>query len=243
MKYASYSDCGGRKYNEDSVKVIFSEEYICAILADGLGGHGGGAIASQMAVNTIANEVMLAEGKAVTKETVEKWCQKANRQVMSKQTDICKMKTTMVMLFYKKGEGKAIVAHVGDSRAYQFTNGSYLFCTFDHSVSRMAVVSGEIPIEAVRHHVDRNKLLRSMGGNEEVKIEIDELTIESHELNDFLLCSDGFWEYVTEDVMERTLQQAKEPEKWLSEMRRHVCLEAPKESDNHSAIAIQIREE
>lgn len=243
MKYASYSDCGGRKYNEDSIKVIFSGDYICAILADGLGGHGGGAIASQTVIDTITNEVMLSGGKGVTKETIAMWCQKANKQIIEKQTDTCKMKTTIVVLFYNKGEGKVIVAHVGDSRAYQFTNGCYHFCTFDHSVSRMAVVSGEIPIEALRHHVDRNKLLRSLGGSEEVKVEIDELTIEPHTLNDFLLCSDGFWEYVTEDIMEKTLQQEKEPEKWLSEMRRHVCLEAPDENDNHSAITIQIMEE
>ena len=153
------------------------------------------------------------------------------------------MKTTIAMLLYKKKEQQVIIAHVGDSRVYQFVNNSCLFCTFDHSVSRMAVVTGEITMEEIRHHVDRNKLFRSLGGSKEVKVEIDVVDLVPNEINSFLLCSDGFWEYVTEDVMEKTLQQSNDSETWISEMRNYVYMQAPAGNDNHSAIAIQIEEE
>lgn len=243
MRVASYSDCGGRACNEDSIQVVCSEDYICAILADGLGGHGGGAVASQTAVKVITSELKESDVTDITKENVREWCQKANLQIIAGQTDDCKMKSTIALLFYKKKEKQVIIAHVGDSRVYQFVNDSCEFCTFDHSVSRMAVVTGEITMDQIRHHVDRNKLLRSLGGNKEVKVEIDVVDLVPNEINSFLLCSDGFWEYVTEDVMKKTLQQSGDSEAWLSEMRKCVHMQAPAGNDNHSAIAIQIEEE
>ena len=153
------------------------------------------------------------------------------------------MKTTIVLRFYEKGTDAVLIAHVGDSRAYQFVNGKNQFCTFDHSVSRMAVVSGEIPMEAIRHHVDRNKLLRSVGGSENVRVELDRINVIPDVKNMFLLCSDGFWEYVTEEEMEKTLLKYPVPEKWLAAMRKILKREAPKGNDNNSAIVIEIEEE
>lgn len=243
MKYTSYSDCGGRENNEDSIEVISSDKFICAVLADGLGGHGGGATASRIAVDTIVDELQNWIPESITEEAIQEWCHKANQNILDKQTADCRMKTTIVALFYEKDTGTVLMAHVGDSRAYHFVDGKNRFCTFDHSVSRMAVVSGEISMDEIRHHVDRNKLLRSVGGSDNVRVEIDKINLQPGEKNDFLLCSDGFWEYVMEEEMEQTLLKYPEPENWLAAMRKILKQKAPKENDNNSAIVVEIEEE
>lgn len=243
MRYALYSDCGGREENEDAVRVFANDAYICAILADGLGGHGGGALASQTVIDTIADLLQSTDANAITGETLKEWCSLANSRVLEKQTSVCHMKTTMVLLFYIRNSGKVILAHVGDSRGYYFKDAENCFCTFDHSVSRMAVLSGEISMDAIRNHVDRNKLLRCIGGSDSVKTEIDEILIEPQADNAFLLCSDGFWEYVTEDIMENILQKTEDPSVWLDTMKMYLDKVAPAENDNNSAVAIMIREE
>ncbi|MCM1039201.1 MAG: protein phosphatase 2C domain-containing protein [Ruminococcus sp.] len=236
-----YTNRGGREYNEDSGMLGIADDCCYAVIADGLGGHGNGDIASQTAVSTIKECMQnLPEQKELTKEEIETWFHKANRKIVEMQTAECKMKTTLAFLYVDEKAGKANLAHLGDSRIYHFEGGRYVFCTFDHSVSRMAVLAGEIAWDDIRFHVDRNKLLKALGKAETVDAESEEIILDREKDHAFLLCTDGFWEYVTEEEMEKTLQMAESPADWLKRMRGYIEQRAGESNDNNSAIAIWV---
>ena len=230
---------GGRVCNEDSVQWYVSEGRCCLTVADGLGGHGGGKTASQTAVEMVTEG--FREGGKMDPESVRTLYDKANKAVLACQTPACKMKTTCVALFLEGDE--AMWAHVGDSRLYHFFDGEMVFCTRDHSVSQMAVMAGEITPAQVRFHEDRNRVLRALGAEEEVKAEIKSIGLLKPGFHAFLLCTDGFWEYVLEDEMEIDLSKADSPQKWLACMEERLRKKVAKmqkqgENDNYTAAAL-----
>lgn len=236
-----YTDRGGREYNEDAGFFCIADERGYAVMADGLGGHGGGDLASQTAANILKSCIRdWPAEQTLSGETLEEWIVRVNEAVIGLQTEQCRMKTTLAFLCVDERAGTACLAHVGDSRIYYFRDGKYEFCTFDHSVSRMAVLAGEISWEEIRFHTDRNKLLRAIGKSKEVKAEMKEIQLDNDSNHSFLLCTDGFWEYVTEEEMEKTLQLAESPAEWIRKMR--ACLESRtgEGNDNNSAIAVWI---
>lgn len=236
---ASFSDCGGREYNEDFRLIVNKNNKLCAMVADGLGGHGGGSIASSIAVNTIKECFEAQEpDKDIEATDINMWFESANEKVLEQQTRECKMKTTMAMLCFRIGSNTVTMAHLGDTRIYHFIDGTVNYVSFDHSVSRMAVLAGEISMDEIRFHTDRNKLLKAVGKDDEVLPEIKELILDRSVQNAFLICTDGFWEYVTEAQMEATLRDANTPKEWLESMRRYILEGAKEGNDNNTAIAI-----
>ena len=114
--------------------------------------------------------------------------------------------------------------------------------TLDHSVPQMLVQIGEIEESEIRHHPDRNRLLRTLGTEwNTMKYELaSEKTIEKN--MSFLLCSDGFWEPIDEAKMEQIFQESQSSEEWLNAMVREVEKNGKNtDADNHSAIAVWIR--
>lgn len=237
-----YTSKGGRKYNEDKGMLGIKNGWCYAVMADGLGGHGNGGQAAETAVQTIkACMESWPVGEKLAAQDVEQWFDEANQNVIALQNASCKMKTTLCFLYIDEQAGTANLAHLGDSRIYHFENGKCVFYTFDHSVSRMAVLAGEIRLEDIRFHVDRNKLLKAIGKAENAKAETREISLSRDSFHAFLVCTDGFWEYVTEKEMEQTLRAADSPEDWLKRMRAYVEEKAGEDNDNHSAIAIWMR--
>ncbi|MDR1698968.1 MAG: hypothetical protein LBR75_04005, partial [Prevotellaceae bacterium] len=170
------------------------------------------------------------------KESIALYFEQANRAVLNKQTSSCQMKSTAVLLLCRNNQ--AIIAHVGDSRGYYFSNGSILFQTIDHSVSQMAVLRGEITAAQIRFHEDRNRLLRALGGEENVHAEVSLIPSPLAPGDAFLLCSDGFWEYVTENEMAIDLTKSATPDEWLSYLTARIGKRISGKNDNLSAIAI-----
>ena len=150
------------------------------------------------------------------------------------------MKTTLCILHIQ--DSCASWLHVGDSRIYQFRKGKLIKKTLDHSVPQMLVAQGEIKESQIRFHEDRNRLLRVVGMSEKApkydmtqEVRIDATT-------SFLLCSDGFWEYLEEKEMIRLLKNASNPQEWIEKMEEIVMKRGQdKNMDNYSAIAVFIR--
>lgn len=234
---AKYTDQGGRELNEDSHGIFVKNGCICAVVADGVGGHGGGDKASGLAVRGI-NKLYQNSQKDLPKEELHEWVQQINQAVCSMQTRECCMKTTLCTLF--TDNWSCFWAHVGDSRVYYFKENRLFSMTTDHSVSQMAVLSGDITQDEIRHHEDRNKLIRSIGNQREIKVDISEMTDVSKGRHAFLLCSDGFWEYVLEKEMEETLQSSKNPVQWLDKMAAILRERVPQNNDNNTAVAVWI---
>lgn len=224
---------GGRVHNEDTVEVLCEENKILAVAADGLGGCGGGEIASASAADYLKSSLWKMP---CTKEAAAEAVSGANCAVLARQHGEVRMKTTLAVL-YGAGD-RFIAAHVGDTRIYQFRGGKIIFQTRDHSVSQMAVYMGEITQAEIRGHADRNKLIRVLGNSSGVKAEIHEPDWQKGDV--FLLCTDGFWEMISEEEMSLFLLEASDMNRWLQAMESVIRKRMPKESDNYSAAAVRI---
>lgn len=232
-RVATHTSQGGREYNEDSLAVEKRPGGLFCVVADGLGMHGGGDVASGLVTNTLVR--CCKDSFTLDKATFSGYLEQANRAILEKQTPTCRMKSTVVALLCE-GD-RATVAHLGDSRCYYFKNGSVALQTVDHSVSQMAVIRGEITPAQIRFHEDRNRLLRALGGAEGVHPDV--VSIPGLEPQDaFLLCSDGFWEYVTEAEMELDLLKSSDPGQWLSLLLTRIGKRVDGKNDNLTAVAV-----
>ncbi len=229
---ASYSDIGGRPCNEDSVGIrTIGDDRACVLVADGLGGHGGGDRASQAAARTIL------EGWTgnSTPSSLTALIQAAHRAILAMQTPACKMKSTVAVLLLE--QGRMDWAHVGDSRLYHFQDGALVYQTQDHSASQIAVALGQIRPEEIRFHEDRSRIFRALGAEGGVTVDTGEKRLVPGR-HAFLLCSDGFWEYVYEREMEQTLRTARDPQAWLDAMRALLKSRIGPDNDNNTAAAV-----
>lgn len=238
LRVVGYTNIGGRNENEDSYDYFY--EYFqkqlrfCAVVADGLGGHGGGAEASQTTVEYFKR--VFQDQKDCFVQKLDENMNEINSIICSKQTEREKMRTTVAVLTIENGY--VTTAHVGDSRIYHFVDGKIVNMTFDHSVSQLAVLSGEITQEDVRHHIDRNKLLRSIGKSDGVKTEINSWGTTKEQKHAFLLCTDGFWENINEQEMTKCLEVSSGPKEWMDGMIKILSTRIGKDSDNNTAIAV-----
>ncbi|MCD8081910.1 MAG: protein phosphatase 2C domain-containing protein [Bacteroides sp.] len=229
---AIYTDQGGRPENEDTARAFRQgTDTLCLVVADGLGGHGGGKTASFTAAKTIC----AAWQGDTDPEALKPLVQQAHQAVQAKQTAACQMKSTAVVLAL--ADGKAAWAHVGDSRLYRFYEGTLEFQTRDHSASQVAVLLGDITQDQIRFHEDRNRILRALGQGGDVKVEVGGMTLQPGRYA-FLLCTDGFWEYVLEPEMEEDLRAATNPEDWLARMRQRLSQRVRPGNDNNTAAAV-----
>lgn len=235
IQTAYYTDRGGREGNEDSVLVLERGGRVCAVVADGLGGYGGGEKASAL----VTKEFSENWNGMLSPEILTKLLQKAHEKICEIQTPGCPMKSTAVALAIEPGH--IAWAHVGDSRLYHFYNGRLAFQTKDHSSSQIAVELGDITAEEIRFHEDRNKVFRALGQSGPVTVDARDLELAAGE-HAWLLCTDGFWEYVLEQEMEEALGQAGTPKEWLENMRgflqRRLAERGQTENDNNTAAAV-----
>lgn len=237
VRFSMLSETGRRANNEDNVGLYQKGEDYCFILADGLGGHGKGELASQLAVQAVIKEFAAAEAETDFMDRAFLSAQDAVMEMQKKDRQASDMKTTMVVLCLGKDRHKW--GHIGDSRLYYFQENRLKERTLDHSVPQMLVAIGEIKEKQIRHHPDRNRLLKVLG------VETDELKYQlgayvPNEGNQaFLLCSDGFWELIEERKMESTLKSSSSPEDWLSAMKKIIIKNGKNvDMDNFSAIAV-----
>jgi serine/threonine protein phosphatase PrpC len=243
MKFetASLSNPGGRSENQDFLDFLVLDEFACWIVADGLGGHGGGAQAAMTAVETILECFRAAP--ACSPEGLCGYLQTANaaiHELQGRQARWSRMATTVVVLI--TDFRSVLWGHVGDSRLYFFREARIQFQTRDHSVPQALCNAGEITPAQIRFHEDRNRLLRSLGG-EDFRPTVGEQALSLQPQDAILLCTDGFWEYVNEDEMEADLAAAKRADDWLERMETRIPRQAAAEHDNYSAMAVLLRSE
>lgn len=237
MEYYTFSDKGNREYNEDSFGVAMYKDSFCFVVADGLGGHGGGDIASKIAVDTVCG---IFEKEGYYEDFFENVFNEAQKRIISEQEErgtMYQMKTTIVVLVINKN--KSFWAHIGDSRLYLFSNKKYKKRTIDHSVPQLLVLSGEIKEKQIRNHPDRNRLMRVLGVKGE-KPQFDfsgEKKLRSFET--YLLCTDGFWELINEKEMESSLKKSLSPDEWIDNMNMIINERGKnKDMDNYTAIVV-----
>ena len=160
------------------------------IVADGMGGHSSGEVASEMAVDLIIQHFYADQASPVS-EALRNAIEIANAEIFDSSISDERyfgMGTTVVALAIQDGEGFA--AHVGDSRLYRLRNRDMERLTIDHSQVMEMVQLGIISFDEAQHHEDKNIILRAVGTQPTVEVEVaDPFPVESGD--EFLLCSDG----------------------------------------------------
>lgn len=238
IDYAIYTDTGGREINEDSVRAeIKDDSSACFVVADGLGGHGRGEVASACVAEHIAG--LYRSSGASQAEFVADALASAQNELLAEQlrlSGVFEMKTTAVVLRVRGSSAEW--GHVGDSRLYFFGKGRLRQMTMDHSVPRMLQLAGQISEKEIRRHPDRNRLLRVMGIKwDEPKYELGRAEITRGCA--FLLCTDGFWELISEKEMSKALKKSSCAEEWLKKMSELVRQRGKNEEmDNNTAVAV-----
>lgn len=236
--HATLSHPGGRKINEDAAcNLMLTAGQGCWVVADGLGGHCGGDVASKIVVDTIIGAYR--NTPEFTTAQLGKMLELSQQAILLQQQEdyrLCGMRSTAVVLLLD--DTKAWWAHVGDTRIYHFTGGRIVHQTKDHSVPQAMVDARDISYDDIRHHEDRNRLTRSLGNDGKVRATILEQSVTISESDVFLLCTDGFWELVTETEMEANLAKSDTPGNWLGQMEVILRRNAPANHDNYTATAI-----
>jgi serine/threonine protein phosphatase PrpC len=217
------------------------------MVADGIGGHDGGEVASKMTVQIVARELISrlllprfldgssAQGDAVP-TLVSGAVADANKAVFEEArqrgNDMgCTLTLALVM------DGTAHIANVGDSRTYIYRQGKLRQITTDHSLVASLVTAGALAPEEIFTHPDRSVIYRSVGANETVEVDTFEEPLAPGDI--LLLCCDGLWEMIRDEGIEDVLLAYLEPQAACTEMVRRANLAGG--DDNISVIVVNVR--
>jgi protein phosphatase len=195
---AARTDIGRvRRRNEDAVRVEVALGLV--VVADGMGGHPAGDLASTVAIEALLEPLRRSlepsmptiSGPALGAAMAEavRSADRAVRRAAWEDAARAEMGTTLTALLLPPGAERAVIGHVGDSRAYRFRSGALELLTRDHSWVWDQVVEGRLTPEQAWAHPRRNLLTQALGVD--APVEPDALEVEAHPGDVFLLCSDG----------------------------------------------------
>ena len=208
LKWGAFSDVGMvRQQNEDS----FLAEETLFVVADGMGGHNAGEVASALAVTTLKAGARLGIDDA---EVFRELVQQANSAIYTASLDDSTqsgMGTTVTALSIVEGEEpRVLVANVGDSRAYLWRSGALSRLSVDHSYVQELVNEGIITPEAARVHPRRNIVTRALGIDRSVNVDVFTHFVRTGDR--IILCSDGLVDEVADIEIARVLGQHTDPQ-------------------------------
>ncbi|MCG4578948.1 Stp1/IreP family PP2C-type Ser/Thr phosphatase [Clostridium cochlearium] len=190
-----------RKINEDYVGYYIDETKEIYIVADGMGGHNAGEVASKLAVNSIIEYLKDIEDKEDIECQLIKAIKKANEHIFNlscEKKEYEGMGTTVTVAFLKKG--KMVVGNVGDSSCYIIDKDDKIIkVTKDHSLVQQLVDSGSITEEEALIHPNRNVITRALGTSDLVIV--DTFLLELKEIKKIILCTDGLTNDITPKEM------------------------------------------
>jgi protein phosphatase len=199
-----------RRTNED--RYALAPDLGLYLVADGMGGHTAGQVASEMAAEAALRAVQTLQGATASlSEKLRYAVTSANREIFQagkEQPELTGMGTTLVVLL--AGEGRAALAHVGDSRAYLMRGGGIRQLTDDHSVVGELLRRREISADAAREHPHRHVLTRALGVRPGVEPDLAELSPEAGDV--FALCSDGLTAHLHDDEIADLITGVDEPQ-------------------------------
>ena len=210
MKIKAMTDVGlVRKINEDSYTMVEADNYCYAFVADGMGGHLAGEVASMMSVRIIREYISAHYrdelDKFQLKELLCRAFRHANEGIFEyscNNESVMGMGTTTTMCFIK--DGFLVFAHVGDSRAYMVDNDGIRQLTRDHSYVQELVKLGMITPEEAKRHPNRNQITRAMGVEQDVKVDSGVLNYDGQTL---LLATDGLFGEIDDEEIRKIIEE------------------------------------
>lgn len=245
VRACALSDVGRtRRFNEDYFGL--DNERRIFLVADGMGGHGNGEVASRLVVKSIQefydelesqSVFRRSRGSAERSQHLEEAVNLANSRVLEeveKDGSLVGMGTTLVAMLVDTD--RATVAHVGDSRAYRLRDNRLKLLTSDHTWVNEQVNAGNISESQAKTHPFKSVITRALGGDRDVQVELHDLELAPGDV--YLLCSDGLTGMISDDSIRRHLA-ADEP---LEEICNRLVAEANAEGgrDNITVLVMAV---
>ncbi len=227
--------------NEDAIFVLPKEKMY--IVADGVGGHNSGELASRLAVGYVAQYVALhpltgQEGTSQLRKYFESCLMGANDLIYKKSQGSgvnAGMATTLVLAYLREGE--AFVVNVGDSRAYLIRGSGIRQITEDHTCVQTLINAGALSPDQAVHHPDRNMITRALGGEPDIVPDFFRFDILPRDI--LLLCSDGLHGEVDAEDIFKLSKKAGTMHRLATDLVEEANSQGGK--DNISVICIKIQ--
>ncbi len=245
MKVVILSDLGNIRTNNEDIGMFFRiadeqvqrEKGYLLIVADGMGGHRAGEVASRLAAETISEEYFNQTGNGSIEKNLYRAFNAANKKIFSMASSNQQyrgMGTTCTSLVVK--DQQIYFAHAGDSRAYILQNNLITRITEDHTYVQDLVNRGEITNEEAELHPKRNILTNAMGTKPELRIDTGKCPVAFEQNTRLLLCSDGLYDYIKDNELADILNS-----KPLHEAANFLIQEAKKRG-GHDNITVILAE-
>lgn len=236
MKVVAVTEQGRRRGNEDSYFKYSNDKLYGGLVADGMGGHNKGDMASKLAADVIKDYIMSHFSDDMDSFDVSELMRtaivKANDRLykMALKNPICiGMGTTVTMaLVFDKW---LITAHVGDSRAYLIGKNGIERITRDHSYVHELVERGSISEEEAKRHPKRNCITRAVGTERSIMVDIN---VRNYGGETVLLCSDGLWAYLEDEKIYSIVKNSSSPEEAAEQLVEMALLN--ESTDNVTAV-------
>lgn len=236
LRWAGVTDVGKVRTNNEDQYMLRPEAQLW-VVADGMGGHRGGEVASDLACKEMARSYREHTSKGLRKAVA-----KANRTVYEAgmaDPELRGMGTTLVALAMVEDatqQEMLAIANVGDSRAYRLTHGRLEQLTADHSLVADLVREGSLSPDEAETHPQKNILTRVLGVNDDVEADV---SLEVPQTGDrYLLCSDGLFNEVSEGQIETVLQRVEDPNEAAGELL-HLALSGSAR-DNATIVIVDV---
>ena len=223
-----------RDHNEDAFDI--QPELGIALLADGMGAHSAGEVASEIAIST-TSAILRGTAGLSAHDRLETAVQAAHAGILEKAASSTRfqgMGTTIVAVLLEKQT--LTVAHVGDSRLYLLRKGKLSALTRDHSLLQEFIDKGLYSPEEAKEKVARNILTRAVGLEAALKVDISEYGIQSGDR--YLLCSDGLYEMVSDENIATVLKNFPKGDACCEELIDHANANGGK--DNITVVIIDV---
>ncbi|MDQ2823320.1 MAG: protein phosphatase 2C domain-containing protein [Pseudomonadota bacterium] len=244
LSCAQVSDIGMRAENEDYIGMTRHGTLACFVVADGTGGHAGGAVASKLVVDAmlgafdaapVCDSGALRAGVAAA----------SARVAMARRASpaLSDMSSTVAAVIVDEAAAQTVWAHLGDTRVYLFRTNRLLAVTLDHSLARQLLDSGLGSVRDVRVHPQRHILLAAVGAENDTVASTSDGAVALQAGDALLLCTDGLWEWLTDAQMATALAATSTCDAWLMAMCDVAAAAAStsvKDRDNFSACAIRV---
>jgi PPM family protein phosphatase len=238
---AARSQPGARSRNEDDLRYGTGGALWHAVLADGAGGHRGGATAADLVVRLVALQLQAATVASVDVlhgALCDAHVALGEQQQGRRSRE--RMHATVVALWVDAEREEALWSHVGDSRLYMLRRGRVCHVTRDDSVVQQLIDAGYVTEDEARDHPRKNQLLSAMGAEETIQPHtVDEAQV-IQDGDAFLLATDGWWDALDRDAIESSFAAARTADDWLALMEARVSQAARPDQDNFSAVAVWV---
>jgi serine/threonine protein phosphatase PrpC len=243
MRYqlASLSLPGARPTNEDRVAVAERDNAVLMVLADGLGGHAGGALAAETLTQTLVRAFQTVRAPLIERPSafLALSILQAHRLIVNlgrRAHPPLEPRTTCVACLVQNGY--AYWAHVGDSRLYHLRDGRVLYRTFDHTTIEQLRRDGLLSEAEMNEHPQKSRLLKCVGGPKPPTIALGEETLLKQD-DILLLVSDGVWEAFTPEELAAQMDRPGPLEEHVEELLAAAERRMRTQCDNVSAVALR----